>query len=170
MEQLNLFELSFPLYSITRSYKRIWREMNVLYIETDSGIYILDNKNLAGDTVGKRRLQIKTDYYKVYVPRKVVYNVMQLLHSKEKVFMDTDGIIFKYKKTEYFSLRYHKVDSVIESKDGNCILEIPKIDFSYKTSCRNAYGILYVGILHTKYGHIPYDFSEVKKKDTRRKI
>ena len=66
MEQLNLFDIQFPIYSITRTYKRIWVEMNVTYIETESGIYVLDNKNVEGDSLGKRRLRITNDIYKLY--------------------------------------------------------------------------------------------------------
>jgi hypothetical protein len=170
MEQLNLFDIKFPIYSITKSYKRIWTEMNVTFIETYSGVYVLDNKNIDGDTVGKRRLRIKNDIYKLYVPRKVLYSVPHLIRSNESIFMDTMGTVFKYKKTETAKLVYYKVDGVIEAEDGECILHVHKIDWSYKTNCRNAYSIIYIGLLHSKYGYIPYDFSETKGKDSWRKI
>jgi hypothetical protein len=170
MEQLNLFKIIFPIYSITRTYKKIWVDINVTYIETDSGTYILDNKNVQGDTLGKRRLRIKNDVYKLYKPRKVIYNISQLLHSTDSVFIDTTGVVFKYKKTEMVPLKYHKVESITEAKDGECILEIPKLNYSYKTTCRYAYGVKFIGLLHTKYGYIPYEFCEEKKDDARRKI
>ena len=170
MEQLNLFDIQFPIYSVTKFYKRIWTEMNVLYIETDSGIYILDNKNINGDTVGKRRLRIKNDIYSLYRPRKVVYDITHLIKSKDSIFMDTNGVVFKYKKSEYCTLNYHKVHNVIEAVDGECILDIPKINYSYKTNCRNAYAAIYVGLLTSKYGYILYEFSEFYKQPTRRMI
>ena len=143
MEQLNLFDIHFPIYSITKTYRRIWSEMNVLYIETEYGIYVLDNKNIQGDTVGKRRLRIKNDIYALYKPRKVLYDITHLIKSKDYIFMDTNGLVFKYKT---------------------------KINFSYKTNCRNAYAIHYIGLLNSKYGYIPYELSEFYKEPTRRMI
>ena len=169
MEQLNLFDINFPIYSITKTYEKIWEDMNVTYVRTSTGTYVLDNKNVEGDTLGKRRLRIKNDIYKLYRSRKVCYNISQLIKSKEQYFIDTNGIAFKYKKTEIVHLIYHKVE-VIESKDGECILDIPKLNYSHKTNCRQAYGIQYIGLLHTKYGYIPYDFCEYPKANTVRKI
>lgn len=168
MEQLSLFDIKFPIYAITKSFRKIWEEHNVLYIRTDSGTYVLDNKNMDGDTVGKRRIKITTS--KLYVPRKVYYNIGQMLNGNYSIFMDTDGVVFKYKKTEFAPLVYHKIDSITEAKDGECILELPKINYSYKINCRKAYSIQYIGLLHTKFGFIAYEFSEEYKKPTRRKI
>ena len=70
----------------------------------------------------------------------------------------------------YCKLQYYKVTSVLEAMDGECILDISSINFTYKTNCRNAYGILYIGLLTSKYGYIIYEFSEYKKDDTRRMI
>lgn len=166
MERLSLFEVEFPIYSITSSYKKIWEDTNVLYIETPYNTYVLDNKNLPGDTVGKRRLQIHNSI--VYQPRRVYYNIEQLLHSKDKIYLDSLGRCFKYKKTEVVPLKYHKIKSVTRTDDG-CILELD-ILFPQKVNCRLAYGIKYVGILHTRYGYILYSFEEELQKDSRRKI
>ena len=169
MEQLNLFNIQFPIYSITRSYKRIWEDMNVLYIETIYGTYVLDNKNLPGDTVGKRRLQINNS--DIYRPRKVYYNIEQLLHSKDNIFIDSIGRCFKYKKTETVALKYHKVADITRMEDdGTCIVWLNNIYFPQKVNCRLAHSMEYVGVLHTKYGYILYSFEEEYKKDTRRMI
>jgi hypothetical protein len=170
MEQLNLFDIKFPIYSITRTYERIWDDMNVTYIRTVTGTYVLDNKNVEGDTLGKRRLRIKNDIYKLYKPRKVYYNIVQLIKANEKYFIDTTGVVFQYKKTGTAKLVYYKVDEIIEAEDGECILNIPSINYSYKTICRSAYAIKYIGLLNSAFGFIPYDFSETKGKDSWRKI
>jgi hypothetical protein len=167
MEQLNLFDIEFPIYSITNSYKRIWEDMNVLYIETPYNTYVLDNKNLPGDTLGKRRLQISNS--DIYRPRRVYYNIEQFLHSKDKIYIDSLGRCFKYKKTEMVPLKYHKIKDINRLKSGECVLTLD-ILFPLKVNCRLAYSIEYVGVLHTKYGEIVYSFEEEYKKDTRRKI
>lgn len=167
MEQLNLFDIKFPVYTITKSYKRIWEDVNVLYIETPYGEYVLDNKNVHGDTLGKRRLQIQNS--ELYRPRKVYYNIEQFIHSKNNIFIDSIGRCFKYKKTERVSLKYHKVKRVERLECGEC-MPIVDIAFTIKMNCRAVQAAKWLGILHTKYGYILYETSEVEKKDTWRKI
>ncbi len=167
IQHKNLANIEFPLYTITMNYKNIWEEFNILYIETPSGIYILDNKNLDGNTVGKRRLKINNS--KKYMPRSTISTVAQLIKSNNSTFIDNTGIVFKYKKTKLVPLKYYAAKEVIKLNDY-CIVILKGIDYPIKTNCRDAYGIEYVGLLHTNMGYILYEFSDERRKDTRRKI
>lgn len=164
---MHLFDIQFPIFSIAKSYKRVWEDMNVLYVETISGKYIIDNKNIDGDTLGKRR--IKMNATTKYRPRKVIYNIHQLIHSKDKFFVDNTGTFFKYEKTEFVPLKYHKVKDTTRLEDG-CIISIEDIYFPQKVNCRLAFSTEYLGVLHTKMGYILYSYNTEKLKDTRRKI
>lgn len=167
MEQLSLFDIVFPVYTLPKVYERIWEDFNVTYIETVYGIYVLDNKNMDGDTVGKRRLHINNS--KLYRPRHVYYNISQFLKSKTNIFMDSLGRVFKYKKTHIVPLKYHKIKSIYRLESGECYIELD-INFPIKVNCRLAYSMGYVGVLHTKWGYILYSFSEYEMKNTKRKI
>ena len=138
MEQLNLFDIVFPVYSLPKVYEKIWEKYNVTYMETIYGTYVLDNKNMDGDTVGKRRLQINNS--QLYRPRHVYYNIPQFLHSKTNVFMDSLGRVFKYKKTEMVPLKYHKIKSIHRLNSGECELELD-INFSIKVYCMLVYSV-----------------------------
>jgi hypothetical protein len=164
---MHLFDISFPVYAITKTYRKIWEEMNVVYIETESGTYVLDNKNIDGNTIGERRLKIKNS--ELYIPRKVYYNISQFLHSKYNKFIDSKGNIFSWKKSFNVPLKYHKVAGVIQTEE-DCIIHLKDIIFPQKVNCRIAYVINYVGVLHTEYGYVLYEYCENKKKDTYRKI
>ena len=164
---MHLYDLKFPVYAISKTYKRIWEDLNVTYIETESGTYVLDNKNIEGDSLGSRRLKINNS--KLYIPRKVYYNITQLLHSKYTKFIDTNGTIFSWKKQTYVPLKYYYVKSIIKD-DISCIIHIKGINFPQRVNCRLAHGIKYVGVLHTDNGYILYEYSEVEKQNTRRKI
>jgi hypothetical protein len=168
MEQLSLFDIDFPIYAITKTYKRVWEEHNVLFIETNSGTYILDNKNMTGDTIGQRRLKINNS--KLYIPRKIIYNISQLINSKYSTFIDTNGKFFNYIKTKFVPLKYFKVNSIHKCSDGECIISVNKINYNYKINCRKAYSINYVGLLCTEIGYIPVDFSDEIKPNSKRKI
>jgi hypothetical protein len=163
----SLMDIEFPIFTITPSYKRIWDEFNITYIETESGTYILDNKNLEGNTLGERRLKIKTGLR--YIPRKAYYNITQLIKSKTMTYIDNTGCVFTYRKTRNVPLRYYKVKDVVSTEEG-CILSFKDINFKLRISCGEAYSFNYIGLLDTDMGYILYDTSDLKKRDTYRKI
>jgi hypothetical protein len=165
---MHLHEIKFPVYAISNSVRRVWEEYNILYVETENGIYILDNKNLIGDTLGQRRLHIKgTEKYKF---RKSYLSIEQFIHSKYSTFIDTYGKLFNWKKTTYVPLLYFKIKEVIHSKDGDCIIIPEKINYKLKVNCRVAFYNTYIGLLHTDMGYILYELTDKPKRNTRRKI
>jgi hypothetical protein len=69
--------INWPLYEI-RKYKNLWEDNNVLYITTDSNLeYIIDNKNIVGNTLGKRRLGL---------PSKGLYKLKKICYTLYDVF------------------------------------------------------------------------------------
>ncbi len=167
VDLLTLFDIEFPIFALTTYYRRIWEEDNITYIETDSGVYALDNKNIKGDTLGQRRLRIKS--IKLYMPREVVHSISQLLKSDYICFIDNNGKVFKYSKTRTAPLEYHKVDRVARSAKG-CVLHFKTINNPILVPCRIAFGIEYVGFIVTQLGYILYEYSEEHKQNTWRKI
>lgn len=163
----SIFDIDFPIFAITKNYRNIWEEEKVTYIETDSGVYVLDNKNIQGNTLGQRRLRIKNS--KLYIPRIVVHSIPQLIKSEYKTFIDNNGILFKYFKSATAPLEYHKVDRVARTDKG-CVLHFKSINNPILIPCRYAFGIEYVGFLVTKMGYILYEYSETFKGNTWRKI
>lgn len=163
----SIVDIVFPIFTISNNYVKTWVEDNITYIQTDSGVYVLDNKNIRGNTLGQRRLRI--NYSKLYMPRQTLHNIPQLLHSRYNVFIDNLGTIFKYKKVKLVPLRYHKVSQIIKTPEG-CVLHFNDINNPIKVEASIAYGIEYVGFLHTDIGYITYEYSETLKKNTRRKI
>jgi len=122
---------------------------------------------MQGENLALRRLSINNS--PLYIPRKAVISIPQLIKSKYKTFIDTTGKVFEYRKQERVNLKYHKVKKVNETIKG-CALVFETIDNPILVSCFNAYGIEYVGFLETKIGYIPYEYSEEYKPDTWRKI
>ena len=162
-----LTDINFPIFSITPSYIRIWDDMNVKYIQTPSGTYVLDNKNLEGDTLGKRR--VKINGYEKYIPCKAIRTVSELIQCTERTFIDNTGDVFKYIRNKTVPLRYHTIKEVLQF-DSYCVIILNKIDYKIKVNCRKAYEIQSVGLLHTDMGYILYECSESIKTNTWRKI
>ena len=163
-----IFTIDFPVFTITKNYKNIWTKDKITYIETESGVYVLDNKNMQGDTLGQRRLRLKS--FDMYIPRKVIHSVTQLIKSKHRTFIDNNGIVFKYLKQTLVPLKYYEVSKVVNKPKIGCILYFKDIDNPIIVPCKQAYGINYVGFLITKIGYILYEYSEEIKGDTWRKI
>ena len=164
---MQVFDVQFPVFGISNNHRRIWTEDRITKIQTDSGVYVLDNKNIQGDTLGQRRLRINNS--KLYIPREVVHTVAQLIRSQYKTFIDEYGNVFEYSKKTRVDLKYYKVKEVIKKDDG-CVLHFLDINNPIMVSCISAYGIEYVGFLITSIGYIAYDYSERFKADTWRKI
>lgn len=169
MRLLKLEDICFPVYSLSKNYEKIYTEFNILYIQTASGTYVLDNKNMNGNTLGERRAKIENT--KLYKPKKTCYSVAQLLKCKSNIFIDNIGTVFKYKKTKYVPLKYHKILSIhYREKFGDYFLLVKDIFFPIVVNYREANTYSYAGILHTPTGYILYELSEDKKPDTKRKI
>jgi len=171
MEQLkkckNIYDIQFPIFAVAKNYERIWEEDNITSIQTASGVYVLDNKNIQGNTLGQRRLRIKNS--KLYIPRTVIHNIAQLIRSTYKTFIDNNGEVFTYIKHTAVPLKYYKVKKVVDKDDG-CVLHFEGISNPVKVSCGRAYGIHSVGFLVTNIGYILYEYSEAPVGDTWRKI
>lgn len=166
MQHKSLRDIRFPIFGVTNSYKKIWEEFGVLYIRTTKD-FVLDNKNLEGNTLGERRAKIKGS--EKYIPRITIFNVPQLLNTKYKTFIDSNGIPFKYVKHSYVPLTYHKVIRKTRTDEGY-ILEFKDTTYMVKVHYADALGIKYVGLLNTQLGDILYEFTDEYKTNTRKKI
>jgi hemin uptake protein HemP len=165
---MQLKNISFPLFAIG-SYKRLWEENLILYLESHNDIiYIVDNKNFAEKTIGKRRLRIpKKDRYKFIG---TVFNLDQLLQSKRKIFIDNKGVLFKYKKTKRAELIYREIKKVKRVEDEGILVYANKIPVPIEVPTMLYSKQKYIGLLNYNGGYILYELTDDKKEDTWRKI
>ena len=161
--------IEWPIYEI-RNHKKLWEDNKVLYIKTDFNIeYVIDNKNLKGDTLGKRRLRLTNiDDVKIYKLKEICYTWYEVFNAKSKIFIDSSGILLTLEKKKTRQLIYRRVlnHKIINNKmyckcDG--IYRVIEIPFIPKVTPK------YLGLL-TMYGdHELYELSHQWKKDTWRK-
>ena len=162
-------EIVFPVFSLPICKHTIYTEYNITYIKTPRTLKILDNKNIEGETLGIRRSKINSP--ELYKPKHVYFSLAQLIKAKGNKFIDSMGSIFTYKKTEYVPLKYFEVIDIKKIDYTYSYLKLKNIDYKVKIrTSPHIYGISYVGILFTKFGLIPFDYSPVKKENSRRKI
>ena len=123
-----LNEVNFPVFPI-RGNRKIYKDPHtgIDRVETVLKDWQLDNKSLIGITLSERRLKIplKERYPLTFA----LFNFSQLLNYKKGcMFIDNLGNIFKYKKTRYEKLEYHKVIGYTDI--GNSIFDSISVNFS----------------------------------------
>lgn len=164
---MKLADISFPVFCI-KDYEKIIQEDKILYIEIDEIKKVVDNKFLAGKTLGERRLKIPKDIR--YNLKFSLIDFHQLLKSKCKLFIDSNGTLVNYKKSYRANLTYHRIAKakpienigfVIYLEDLPIILEISASVYNYQN---------YVGLLQYNRGYLIYEFCDIKKSKTWRMI
>jgi len=163
-----LNKITWPIYEI-RKHRKIWEKNNVLYIETEFNIeYVLDNKNLKGNTLGMRRLRLKDiEGITIYNLKKVCFTMYDLLQCKNKYFIDSAGILLNFNKKTRRNLIYKKViDTDIQDnyvfafcEDIFKPIKIPFIPYIMPR---------YLGLLKIDGDYLLYELSETRKKNTWR--
>ena len=154
--------INFPAYLLPSSNWSL--SDNILSMDNE----VLDDKNMLGDTLGKRRLQTP---FKSIMPLKVlVTNLVGILKQRNNCFIDNLGKVFIYEKTKFVSLKYYKIHK-IDKKLHSSSLFIKNYNTPFVIPRPPAMELKYVGILHIDT--IPwmlYDYSETCLKATKRKI
>jgi hypothetical protein len=165
-----LNNFSWPIYSIS-SDTRIWEENNVLYLTTAFGVkYILDNKNLSGNTLGVRRLRLRklgTD--KLYTFKGIYCTMYDVFSSKHKIFIDSKGELLTLTKKTRRTLIYKKVIGTWPGEEGHLMCQcedvFPYIEIPFLPKVMPKY----LGLLRINHDYVLYELSDTKKKDTWRK-
>ena len=87
---------AFPLPSSN------WEEQDgLLYLDNK----LLDDKNMKGKTLGRRRLQ--TPFKDLFPLKAAVTDTIGLIKHGKSAFIDNDGTPFLYEKTHSSSLKYY---------------------------------------------------------------
>lgn len=168
---MNLIDINFPIFPI-RSYYKMYNEEGIIYVETYIKTWILDNTNLPYNSLAKRRLRIN----KPYPLTGVIFNITQLIKCKYKVFIDNKGKIFNYKKTKRITLKYKILSNYkinYKTNEVACFTKDLPYPFYVSSTYFNKFkqfDNLYLGVLAYLGGHILYEITNEKKRDTWKKI
>lgn len=171
---MNIRDIKWPIYALSGD---ISSEFNVDYIEHNGKISILDNKNLSGNTLGSRRLKLDTK--DLYIFKKTLFMFSELIeYTRNKLisdrkFIDSNGIIFNYTKSEYKKLIWRKIISK-ESFSTYKIIKVSGITNSFEIPNnywnKVRHEDVWLGLLDFNKYYVVYDISEEWRKDTQRKV
>jgi hypothetical protein len=152
----------FPLYVVHTD--EVMEADGILWIEDQ----VLDDKNMSGETLGKRRLQ--TPMKSLYPLRYMINDEIELIKHQGKFFIDSKGEFIIYEKTEKVQLKYHKILKV-ERLRGRSIIKVKDIPFPFDILRPTSSEEKWAGLLYRK--GIPWKLYETvkeRKNNTWRKI
>lgn len=155
-----IFDIQYPVYVIHSDNVELID--GILWLDDQ----VLDDRNMPGETLGKRRLQ--TPMKSLYPLRYMIEDEIGLISHRRNTFIDSNGEAFIYTKTRIANIKYHKVTK-IEKKEVASVLWLKGISFPFlekRPPNKNWAGVLY----NKNIPWIIFDFSDVQKKDTWRKI
>lgn len=155
--------IRFPVYPLPSV--DWYTQDGVLFIDDGK---VLDDTNMPGESLGIRRLQCgRTDLCRL---KKAFTDFQSMLKSKHKIFIDSGGSPFIYRRTINSPLIHHTVER-IEPKGDSSIVWLKNINHPI-TIPRPPYGdARYARVLYYKgFPWLIYDFATQRGKDSYRRV
>lgn len=129
---------------------------------------VIDDKNMSGKSLGMRRLQTE---HKLKRLNRSIADLESLIASGYNTFIDSSGRIFKYNKTKYLKVKYHKINN-IELCENFSKLYVYGIDNAFILQRPPQDGEEWAGILYIddKYPWSLYKLSTNKLPEHKKKV
>ena len=156
-----LNKITFPVFELP---SENWEAADGLLF---LGNEIIDDKNMSGETLGQRRLQSP---FEMKPLRRSVNSFIGILKQSRNTFIDSKGVPFIYLKTKVCSLKYLKITKIVKREVASLVYVKESVS-PFTVPRPPAPEMQWAGVLHL-HG-LPwelYEYSEVCKKSTRRKI
>jgi len=118
---LLLKNIRFPVYPLSNS-ANVKRDEELLIVSTSTGKeYILDDKSIKMDSLGRRRLHMEKET--LYPLKRAIYTIGDfLLYTKlYKKFVDSNGKFFNYEAKTKVPLIYRKILNTTPYKSGTML-------------------------------------------------
>ena len=177
---MNLAEISWPVFRLgehkpTQTENIIYYSKE--YVDNDSlehriGLRIVDDKSVQGNTIGIRRLKLKSMNISLFPIRQALYFLVDLIKIAKQTtwFIDTSGKIFQYRKTSRAKLTAHKIKKVLPLPNMGVVVEVDGLPQRFKCMFAPKSEQEYAGVLRWGLGYILYGFYTEPFKPTHRLV
>lgn len=173
---ITLAKIKWPVYPISPNAEFL--DYNGLKLARNSGdaeFKVLDAPSIEADTLGMRRLLYASapsienySLYKLSVPIYRYADIFMFI-DRYDTYIDSKGVVFKYTRSTYVPLKYHKIKGFTEL-DVGALVHIPFIHTPFYINRPPSIDDQYAGILHIGRGYVLHSIEKEKLKDTRRMI
>lgn len=146
--------------------------MNLDTNEVVESIEVVDDKNIPGNSLGMRRLNLVVKGASLFSLKKAIYmlgDLVRLVTGRKTWLIDSQGNLFNYIKSTRAPLTCHKIKKVLHATTAGYILEIEGINERFKL-LNDTRKCMYVGIITYNRKRILYGLYEKMFKKTYRLI
>lgn len=167
---MNLDAISFPIYRLDKS-PPSQVDGVTFYLYKDK-MQVVDDKNVEGDSLARRRLHLHMNEVKLYKLKYAIFYLADLIKmaTPNQWFIDSNGKCFIYTKTKLVPLVFREITKVDRSPSFT-LIEARGIHGRHKTLYPPREDQKYAGFLQvTPRTYIIYGFFSEKHRDTRRKV
>ena len=181
---MQLNEITFPVYKLGLT--KPHSQDGVLFYfqegtrETEEGpaedfrIKVLDDTNLPGDSLARRRLVIRANGDIPYKLNRAIFFLGDFIKISvpSMWFIDSVGKIFQYTKSTRAKLTYRKVTTVIHINTGGAIIEVEGLNIRMKSLFMPTLNRenLHAGVLLMGMSPILYGYYDQKYPDSWRLV
>ncbi len=176
---MKLSDIVYPVFKLKN--ERPIVEDGVIFYYREQGeegnitqhIRIVDDKNLSGSTLSRRRLQLTVSDEKLYKLHQAIFFLGDLIKVAENNpwFIDSEGKIFQYSKTEFCQVECFPVEKIIPIPSGGSIVELRGVPNRFKTLHTHTYEFKYGLVLTRKdRARILYGLCNEHQPTRRKKI
>ncbi len=133
---------------------------------------IIDDRTLAGDSLSLRRLELLKNGAPLYRVHNAIYFLGDLikLATPTTWFIDSNGKVFNYLKTNRAILKVHQINKILPIKTGGAIIEVKGLLSRFKCLYLPEEGANYAGILYVGLSRILYGIYAEHCKDSWRRV
>jgi len=135
-------------------------------------IKLVDDANQGAGTLASRRLRMKNQGAPLYPLRRAIFFMGDFLKMarSDYWFIDSNGFIFKYKKSIRAKLVFRKIKHIIPGRRTGSSIEVYGIPERFKTMFIVRSYMQYAAILEYRGLHILYGVYDQQYKDSWRLI
>ena len=173
-------EISFPVFKIGESATiRVKDTIKYTYneylladgITLRKVVALLDDTSIDRPTLGLRRLVLKAQGVPLVRLSRAIYFISDIVAKPSSLYIDSNGKLFRYKRTKRVSLVFKKIAKMIPNQSGlGSIVEVENIPSRFKTLVHASKAYKYAGLLEVLGGYILYGLYTEKHDNTVRKI
>jgi hypothetical protein len=177
---MNLEKITWPVFRLSE--REPQRDNGVVYYATEytdldtdehtGTLRVVDDRNIDKPTLSRRRLELLAQDVKLFPIRKAIYFLGDLLKLAKSTtwFIDSNGQLFKYTKSQRAKLLVRKITKVLPTEGLGAIIELEGIPHRFKTTFKPDADAEYAAVLKTGMSYIFYGIYKDKPNETWRLV
>lgn len=177
---MNLEKIVWPVFRLGE--KEPQRDNNVVYYATEysdldtsertATFRVVDDKDVEGDTLSRRRLKMAVDEVPLFPIRQALYFLGDLLKVAKPTtwFIDSEGQLFQHKKSTRAKLIVKKIKNVFPTTGLGAVIELEGIPQRFKTVFKPSADAEYAALLKVGLTYIFYGVYSDKPSESWRLI